>query len=204
LRGRYGADPARIARIYERAGIGEGEKFFLVSLRSDHNLDGTSDGHLGEEFEDRMINLCRAVRERYGLKPVVVPMQNQFDLEICRRVAKESGGVTVEDLTARELSGLVAGSELVIGMRLHLIVYAAVNGTPPVAISYDPKITSMMEYLDQHHLVNVFEASTETVMPMVEDILQNQESCRAHLRARAATLRDLAARDVKTATNLLQ
>ena len=61
----------------------------------------------------------------------------------------------------------------------------------------------MMEYLGQEHLVSVFDASEETVLPMVQDILANREAYRTALAARAEELRILAARDVKTATNLL-
>lgn len=197
------ADPARVARLYEKAGITEDTRFFLVSLRSDHNLERGKNTELGDEFADRMVAVCRAVREKHGLTPVLVPMQAPYDREICRRVAKECGGVTVENVTARELAGLVVGSELVLGMRLHIIVYAAACGIPPVAISYDPKIASMMEHLGEEHLVSVYDAKVETVLPMVDDILANRPLYRARLAKRAVELRHLARRDVSTAMRLL-
>lgn len=197
------ADPARMARLYERAGITDATRFFLVSLRSDHNLDESSDGRLGEEFLNRMSAICRAIKEKYGLLPVLVPMQKAYDLEICRAVARDSGGVTVEGITAKELSGLVVGSEFVLGMRLHIIVYAAACGIPPVAISYDPKIAAMMEHLGERHLVSVFDAEEATVLPMVDDIIANRPAYRAHLARRAVELRHAAKQDVQTAIRLL-
>ena len=198
------ADPARMARIYEKAGITADTRFFLVSLRSDHNLDKAKDCSLGDEFANRMSELCRTIKERYGLLPVLVPMQRQYDREICRQVARDSGGVTVENITAKELAGLVVGSEFVLGMRLHIIVYAAACGIPPIAISYDPKIVSMMSYLGEEHLVSVFDASCDTVLPMVEDVMTNRPTCRERLARRAVELRRLARGDVKTAVSLLE
>jgi polysaccharide pyruvyl transferase WcaK-like protein len=130
-------------------------------------------------------------------------MQPRYDEEICRAVARDSGGITVENITAKELAGLAVGAEFVLGMRLHIIVYAAACGIPPIAISYDPKITSMMEYLGETHIVNVFDASSETLMPMVEDVLANRMVYRAKLARRAVELRHLAGEDVATAIRLL-
>lgn len=197
------ADPVRMARIYERAGIKEDTRFFLVSLRNDHNLEKGADCHLDDSFAVKMSDLCRKIREKHGLLPVLVPMQPRYDEEICRTVARDSGGITVEGITAKELAGLAVGAEFVLGMRLHIIVYAAACGIPPIAISYDPKITSMMEYLGETHIVNVFDASVKTVMPMVDDVLSGRTAYREKLARRAVELRHLAKEDVATAVRLL-
>ena len=61
----------------------------------------------------------------------------------------------------------------------------------------------MMEYLGETHIVNVFDASPETLMPMVEDVLANRMVYRAKLARRAVELRHLAKEDVKTALRLI-
>ena len=176
----------------------------MVSLRDDQNLSAKGSAKLGPEFEARMTEICRAIREKYGLLPVLVPMQNGHDLAICRGVARDSGGVTIENISAKELAGIVVGAEFVLGMRLHIIVYAAASAIPPIAICYDPKISSMMKYLEQSHTVDVFDASCETVLPMVEDIVKNRFAIRVLLARRAVELQKLARGDAEIAIDLLK
>ncbi len=43
----------------------------------------------------------------------------------------------------------VARCELLVGMRLHSLIYAATAGVPPIAVSYDPKIDQFMRRLGE-------------------------------------------------------
>jgi hypothetical protein len=47
----------------------------------------------------------------------------------------------------KALAGVLAGCDLVVGMRLHSLVFAASAGVPVVGLVYDPKVASLMTRL---------------------------------------------------------
>ncbi len=89
--------------------------------------------------------LCRHVSEKYGLLPLLLPMQIPGDLEVLRRVAELAGvPVRIWDAPVSEasLSDIFDGAELTVGMRLHALIFSSVFGVPFVGIDYDPKVAS--------------------------------------------------------------
>jgi polysaccharide pyruvyl transferase CsaB len=55
--------------------------------------------------------------------------------------------VVAGDLSPREKLDLISHSDLLIGMRLHSVIFASSRGIPIVAIPYDPKVQLAMESL---------------------------------------------------------
>ena len=60
------------------------------------------------------------------------------------RVEQHGGAAHPSDML-RE----VARCDLLVGMRLHSLIYAATTGVPPIAVSYDPKIDQFMRRLGE-------------------------------------------------------
>jgi polysaccharide pyruvyl transferase CsaB len=81
---------------------------------------------------------------------LLVPFQPSFDTQIARSIADKLPGehqiITLED--PRELKGLFRGVEMVIGMRFHSLIMAAAEGCRCFALSYDPKVSQLMQQLD--------------------------------------------------------
>lgn len=80
---------------------------------------------------------------------LLVPFQFSQDLEIANAIASQLPGshkiLMLED--PRELKGLYGGVEMAIGMRLHSLIMAAARGCRCSALSYDPKVTQLMDDL---------------------------------------------------------
>ncbi|GFE69847.1 polysaccharide pyruvyl transferase CsaB [Chroococcus sp. FPU101] len=79
---------------------------------------------------------------------LLVPFQLSQDLEIARSIAQKlpldaHQIITLED--PRELKGLFRGVEMLIGMRLHSLIMAAAEECRCFALSYDPKVSRLME-----------------------------------------------------------
>ncbi len=68
-------------------------------------------------------------------------------MAIARSLATQLPGphkiVILED--PRELKGLFRGVEMTIGMRLHSLIMAAAEASRCFALSYDPKVTQLMQ-----------------------------------------------------------
>jgi polysaccharide pyruvyl transferase CsaB len=80
---------------------------------------------------------------------LLVPFQPSQDSAIAQTIASQLPGdhaiLSPED--PRELKGLFRGVEMVIGMRLHSLIMAAAAECRCFALSYDPKVTQLVEQL---------------------------------------------------------
>ncbi|MCG5057109.1 MAG: polysaccharide pyruvyl transferase CsaB [Limnoraphis sp. WC205] len=81
---------------------------------------------------------------------LLLPFQLSQDLAIAqllhRAIPDQSQILTLED--PRQLKGVFRGVEMVIGMRFHSLIMAATEECRCFALSYDPKVTQLMEELD--------------------------------------------------------
>jgi polysaccharide pyruvyl transferase CsaB len=78
---------------------------------------------------------------------LLVPFQASQDLAIAQEIAEQlPGGCQVVSLDdPREIKGLFRGVEMTIGMRFHSLIMAAAEECRCFALSYDPKVTRLME-----------------------------------------------------------
>ncbi|MEK6282025.1 MAG: polysaccharide pyruvyl transferase family protein, partial [Acidobacteriota bacterium] len=94
---------------------------------------------------------------------------------------QERAIVLTGNYTVQEKAGLLAQCDVVLGMRLHSIIFAANAGVPTVALAYDPKIESVMKQLKCEEFavaIDALEASK-----LVERIIQARRDS-ADLRER--------------------
>lgn len=57
-----------------------------------------------------------------------------------------------EKYNTEEFLSIIGNFDLLIGMRLHALVFAAVMQTPLLAISYDPKVDSFVNAIGENLL----------------------------------------------------
>jgi polysaccharide pyruvyl transferase CsaB len=78
---------------------------------------------------------------------LLVPFQKSQDFAIAQSIAQRLPGshqlVLIPDPT--ELKGLFRAVKMTIGMRLHSLIMASSEGSRCFALSYDPKVTRLME-----------------------------------------------------------
>lgn len=113
-----------------------------VTLRSHPQLTPT-----------RLSNLTRALVDFQKATQtfiILLPFQKTQDLSLAKTIQPQLKDVSqilcLED--PQVLKGVFRGVEMAIGMRLHSLIMAASEGCRCFALSYDPKVTSLMEELD--------------------------------------------------------
>ena len=88
-------------------------------------------------------------------------------------------------------------------MRLHAVIFASSAATPVIALSYDPKVASMMRALGQPTSVELAEALetagalTDAIVMGAHDVLAREDDVRASLADRAREMRERCAEDVE-------
>lgn len=87
-----------------------------------------------------------------GYSIVFVPMHSTRDQETSEEVAslmKHESIISPYDGSIEEKIAIIGQSDLLIGMRLHALIFAAITHTPFVPLSYDPKIDAFAAMCDQ-------------------------------------------------------
>lgn len=111
-----------------------------------------------------------------GHEILMVPMHGKYDQETSVRVAemmKHKVAIFPYDSSIEEKMAAVKESDVLLGMRLHALIFAGVGNTPFVALSYDPKIDSFAEIVNQKVVGHVCsdDWSSEDIVTSIEAIL---------------------------------
>ncbi|NLJ77689.1 MAG: polysaccharide pyruvyl transferase CsaB [Peptococcaceae bacterium] len=86
-----------------------------------------------------------------GTTTIFIPMFPKQDLPVSRYAAslmQQEAHVLEKELTPQEALFIFSRLDLLIGVRLHSLIFAAITGTPMVGIGYDPKVRSFINQLE--------------------------------------------------------
>ena len=87
-----------------------------------------------------------------GISVVFIPMHGEHDYKTSKKVVDmmtEKADIFDYSASIEEKILCIKNSELMIGMRLHALIFAATVNTPMIGISYDPKIDSFLDIVNQ-------------------------------------------------------
>ncbi len=180
------------------AGVPDGTRLCVVSIRE--WKDAAAD------FTDEFAKLCDFMVEKHGLYPLFVPMQYPADMEISELIIgkmKHSSYVISRELSVPEMFSVLSEAELVIGMRLHSLIYATTLEIPAMALVYDPKVSAFMESLNQPDWVNIESFKFEEAKEVFEAIVSQRETRKECLHKTNAILRKTAEENADYAIKLL-
>lgn len=154
-------------------------------------------------FLEPLVDGLRAVCREIGAEVVALAFHPERDLAVCAQAARATDGRVLAGLSPREMMAVVGGLDLVVGMRLHALVYAVARGVPPVGLSYDPKIEGLFKQIGVGRLLSVSSLSAEEVRREVRAAWDDRPAVRARLAAQAASLREAALRAADLAAAVL-
>lgn len=181
------------------AGVPAGTKLCIVSIRSWKNSS--------PYFKSDLAKLCDYMVEKHSIYPLFVPMQYPEDTEISKAVMalmKNPSYIISRELSVPEMFSVLSEAEILIGMRLHSLIYATTLAIPAIPLCYDPKISAFMESLNQPDKVDVESFDYATAERLLNTIIIEKDSRRERLRQTNAILRQTAEQNAEYAINLLQ
>lgn len=160
-----------------------------------------------ESFIDETAAAVMAAVEKYGLFPVIIPMQHSKDMEICKSLADKLSckSVIVEQkLGLYESFSLVSCMELCIGMRLHMLIYAAAMCVPVIGLVYDPKVSGFMQYTGQKFYMDVDDVKKSELISLTDEIMDNYDKIKEDILKAHAKMKELTAHNAEYLKELLQ
>lgn len=137
---------------------------------------------------------------------VFIPMQYPADVAPIKEIQgmmKYKPLVVDRELSFRQLMDLVSSMDLVVGMRLHALIIAALCAVPMIGLSYDPKVSEFLESVEQHGFSNLKDVTSANLIEKVNEVEANRELIRNKLDALRTTLRAKALRNSEIAVKIL-
>ena len=200
------ADPAfaleavpeeRVSEIFKAEGIAEDKEYFALSVREapDNRTD----------FVERVASVCDYAYEKYGLNPLIISMQPK-DKGISgriKRMMKYNAADLEGSYSATEILGVIRRTKLVIGMRLHTLIYAATCGVPMLGLSYDPKVDAVLEVLGQDYGTAVSDLNVEVLKSHIDEIMSRHTEISRKLMLITEDMHEEIKRDAEIAKELL-
>jgi polysaccharide pyruvyl transferase CsaB len=131
----------------------------------------------------------------YNYSPVFILFQSAEDMNETSKVIgfmKENSNIIFRICRPREMLSLISQFDLLIGMRLHSLIFAAMNKVPMLGISYDPKVEAFMKEIEQPYLKIDGNLDFQSLKEALEKILRNKEKIKIDLEAKRKRIRDQA------------
>ncbi len=131
-----------IEEIYKNEGIDRRKKLIGVSVRRWYGE---------KDYKEIIGKTCdNLINKNYEL--VFIPMQYPEDFHISMEIANlmnKKPKIIKGKYEPKEVIGIISGLDLLIGMRLHSLIFAAIGAVPMVGLEYDPKILSFLNLVKQ-------------------------------------------------------
>lgn len=159
----------------------------------------------GKEDIQRIAQVCDQLIED-GEEVLLLPMHYPDDAEAACDIMtsmKQPVHLLQREYTPVQLINLVSTGKLMVGMRLHALIFAAARGIPCVGISYDPKIDALMQLLGEEATAVSGQISTDQLYRKIKADLANYVAREAETKRIAEALREQALKPAQAALKLI-
>lgn len=193
------SDPERGAALLRTAGLDPGRPILGVSVRP-WRLDGPS-------WERQLAQALDTLAAETGGQVLFVPMQVSADVPVAQRVAAAMSArstILEAELQQEEVRAIIARCDLMVGLRFHALVFAAMNGVPLVGLSYDPKNDSFLHSIGEEAVGRTRHLDPSAVVAAARRALSDAPAIRARFMTKVAELTQLSRKNAELAVQLLR
>lgn len=162
-------------------------------------------GH--EKYEGIVAALADHMIDKYGLKPVFIPMHYPGDLVIIKRIAdkmKGKGYIISNKYTVLQIMAVIRKMDILVGMRLHALIFAASQSIPIVGMEYEPKVEGFLKAINQASVGHVEDMELDCLIKTVEDVWSKRDMVRDELKKISSDLKQRAFRNASIAVEMVE
>lgn len=159
-------------------------------------------------YHELIANVADFCVVRYDTDAVFLPMEradrNEIHKVIARMMHAERAHVLRSEYHPRQIMGLVRRFELAAGLRLHFLIFAAVVGTPLIALPYASKVEDLVSSLGVAEQMPVTAVQAGAFLAMLDLLWDNRAAQRAAVAKRLPAVQQLARRTVPLALAVIR
>ena len=162
----------------------------------------------GDDFVVKLAEACDNLAAK-GKTVVLLPMEYPRDLEISQKLIDnmhQKAYMFKKRYTPSEILGIVGRFDLMISMRLHTLIFAAVKNVPMLGVIYDPKVEYYLQELDMPEAgdVRTKRLNSGEITAKAVDVLNNMDAYKQKLKTRADIMSEKARENDKILLELIQ
>lgn len=181
------ASPERAEEILTRAGAAA-----AASPRVAVCVRGWSFGTSPEQWQAELAKGLDTFLERHGGSAVFVPFHRAVGEDddeaaaagVIGRMSQRKRTVALgSGYTPEEVSALIGRCDLLVGMRLHSIVFAQSHAVPSIAIVYDPKVRSAMGSRLARFALALEQINGNEMAALLREAFERRDELSSELRA---------------------
>lgn len=136
-------------------------------------------------FDRAAPEIAKAARyawQRHGLTPVFIPIEYPHDCEAAKKAANRlhcPHFVIEQNMTIHETISVLSRMSVVVGMRLHSLIFAVENGVPSIGISYDMKVDGFLRSIDREDVtLHVESVTADELIEQIDRAVRVEERIR--------------------------
>ncbi|MFI3174703.1 MAG: polysaccharide pyruvyl transferase CsaB [Bacillota bacterium] len=165
------AEESHSEEILRNENIKTDKPLIGVSVRNWHKAKS------GESFLQEIAKACDVMIEK-GKAIVFIPMEQPKDVEAVKKVVKlmkQKPYILKKRYKPNEILGIIGLMDVVLGMRLHALLFSAQKKVPILGIVYDSKIEYYLNVLDMPSVgdINKETLQSEKIVEKLQEILEN-------------------------------
>jgi polysaccharide pyruvyl transferase CsaB len=163
-------------------------------------------------IESEVAKVADLIVEELDVDMLFIPMQfkgaynDLMTAETIIRQMKTPGRAKLlkHDYNPKEVKGILSKMELVIGFRLHALIFATGSNVPVIGISHSDKISGFLKMLNQERFtIEMDELGCESIFAKVKEIWKSREEIQTEIRENVDRYKKEAAKTISYVENLL-
>ena len=133
---------------------------------------------LESNFVSELCQAIRLINDKFDTQSVLIPFHYSEDMKVIMKIKEELGDLVTcieHKYLTEEMLSIIGNMDVLVGVRLHSIIHAAIMEVPIIGISYDPKVNSFLHSINMKAMCSVYDFKSEFFIEEFQKTLQNQE-----------------------------
>lgn len=141
-----------------------------------------------------------------GANVVLIPMKYPDDLDFSikvKEICKTQPFIIENYYKPEEILGIISKMTMLVGIRLHSLIFAAIENVPMVAIEYDPKVKGFIKLVSQESVGDIGELDPINLCLSIDKVYHNRENYKKILSSKKPLFEEKALKTATLAIDLL-